>query len=377
MDRFGNLKKLRLLVLGLFMGCSGTAQKSVELVIGQVPESRSKEPIYVAGSFNGWNPGATKLIFDDAAKLYKINIPVKAGDKLEYKFTRGTWNSVETNKDGSDISNRILDGSLASDTVEIDAWKDDFATGSVLSTAHKNVMVLDSMYMPQLKRNRIIRLYLPEGYDSNKAKRYPVLYMHDGQNLFDASTAAYGEWNVDEALASMAKQCIVVGIDNGPRRINEYNPYHTKRFGTGEGPAYTRFIVETLKPYIDKHYRTLRDRQNTAIAGSSMGGLISMYAVLKYPNVFGSAGVFSPSFWIAPKIYTMMSAAGKQFNNRVYLYAGDSESAGLVNELNKAEKTLLSKTHGRIAKKITKGAGHNEKAWSQEFPAFYKWWINR
>ncbi len=121
--------------------------------------------------------------------------------------------------------------------------------------------------------------------------------MHDGQNVFDDSTSFAGEWGVDETLDSISshgKEIIVVAVDHGgQKRINEYCPYDMEKFGKGEGNQYVDFLVKDLKPFIDKNYRTEKDKQNTFIAGSSMGGLISMYAVLKYPGVFGGAGVFS------------------------------------------------------------------------------------
>ena len=126
--------------------------------------------------------------------------------------------------------------------------------------------------------------------------------MHDGQNLFDKATSFAGEWGIDEAMDSIKNACIVVGIDNGGlKRMYEYNPNDTKQYGRGEGRAYLAFIVNNLKPFIDKKYRTLPGKQYTWMAGSSMGGLITFYAGLYYPQVFGGLGVFSPSFWIAPQ----------------------------------------------------------------------------
>ena len=131
--------------------------------------------------------------------------------------------------------------------------------------------------------------------------------MHDGQNLFDSSMSYSGEWSVDETLNKLYSEknlkLIVVGIDNGEsKRLDEYSPWKNKKYGGGEGEAYTKFIVETLKPYIDDNYKTLKDKNNTAIIGSSMGGLVSHYAGLKYPKVFGKIGVFSPAFWFAPEV---------------------------------------------------------------------------
>jgi predicted alpha/beta superfamily hydrolase len=194
-------------------------------------------------------------------------------------------------------------------------------------TVSKNVTVIDTaFFIPQLKRTRRVWIYLPESYNASRLKKYPVLYMHDGQNVFDEATSFAGEWGVDEALDSLTektKECIVVAVDNGgDKRMNEYNPYDHKKFGKGEGDKYVDFLVKTLKPFIDKKYRTLKDRPNTFIAGSSMGGLISLYAVLKYPKIFGGAGVFSPAFWVAPALYNEIKKKTGAVNAKVYFMAG-------------------------------------------------------
>jgi len=190
------------------------------------------------------------------------------------------------------------------------AWRDSAAApqpaGPKRSTASPSVSILgDSVAIPQLGRTRRVWLYLPPGYATSTA-RYPVLYLHDGQNVFDAATSFAGEWGVDETLDSLhargGRGAIVVAVDNGgPHRLDEYDPWKSAnpQLGGGEGDAYVEFLVRTLKPYVDRHYRTQPDPDHTAILGSSLGGLISLYAALKYPDVFGRAGVFSCACWIA------------------------------------------------------------------------------
>src|SRR4030095_10515285 len=115
--------------------------------------------------------------------------------------------------------------------------------------------------------------------------------------------------------------------------MNEYNPYDHEKFGRGEGELYVDFLAKTLKPYIDKNYRTKKDAANTLIAGSSMGGLISMYAVIKYPKTFGKAGVFSPAFWVAPQLQDDIEKKVKSSthkNVRIYFYAGEQEGVEMV-----------------------------------------------
>lgn len=244
------------------------------------------------------------------------------------------------------------------------------------STASKNVSTF-TIDAPQLGGIRKIWLYLPDNYNASK-KKFPVMYMHDAQNLFDKTTAFSGEWQVDETLDSLKAQVIVVGIEHGnEKRIEELTPYANPKYGGGKADRYLDFIVTTLKPYIDKNYRTKPEAKNTAVFGSSLGGLVSFYAVLKYPKVFGKAGVFSPSFWYTDDIYKLMEQAPKT-KAKIYFLAGDSESKDddVVGDVRRMEHLLdanrcacfkLSKTV------IVKGGQHNEKLWRESFAKAYLW----
>jgi predicted alpha/beta superfamily hydrolase len=204
-----------------------------------------------------------------------------------------------------------------------------------------------------------------------------VLYMHDGQNVFDDSTSFSGEWGVDEALDTLGPQtgeCIVVAIDHGgDKRLNEYSPYDMAKYGKGEGDLYVDFIVKTLKPYIQKHYRVKRCRKHRFIAGSSMGGLISFYAMLKYPKVFGGAGVFSPAFWIVPQLKNAIAAKAKHVKGRIYFYAGKDESESMVPDMMAVFGAMSRLSKAKMTTVIRTGGQHNEARWRQEFPLFYKW----
>ena len=135
-----------------------------------------------------------------------------------------------------------------------------------------------------------------------------MIYMHDAQNLFDDSTSFVGEWKVDEYLDNISNpETIIVAIEHGnEKRTDELTPYANEKYGGGNGGNYINFIKNTLKPHIDITYRTLSDVKNTTIFGSSLGGLISFYATIKYPDTFGNAGVFSPSFWYSNDIYELI-----------------------------------------------------------------------
>ncbi len=245
------------------------------------------------------------------------------------------------------------------------------------STANYVNLTID---IPQLSRQRLIQIYLPDGYTVS-SKKYPVIYMQDGQNLYNKAGSNPNSWSVDSVLKQFPadKQAIIVGINHGEKfRLTEYNAYDS-RFGKGEGVAYTDFIVKTLKPFIDKHYRTMPDAKHTAIAGSSMGGLISMYAATKYADVFGTAGIFSPSFWIAPQIYADGSNQAIPSKSRFFLACGDAEG-NEADHVNKMDSILRSKGFNlkNVPKAlILKNAKHNEQQWRAEFPVFYQWFISR
>lgn len=252
------------------------------------------------------------------------------------------------------------------------------AASTAQSTAQPNVQVIPAIEMRALDRQRQYRVYLPPGYDTTD-KRYPVLYMHDAQNLFDDATAFAGEWGVDEALNRMAHDCglelIVVGVDHGnDTRVTEYNPYDNERFGKGEGNAYVDFLVNELKPRIDQRYRTLPGRTHTGIMGSSLGGLISNHAINRYPNVFGSAGIFSPSYWIAPQMFAATQENAQLNNTRIYLLAGAREGESMVPDFERMV-TLLEQgaEPGQWQAELDEDGEHNEAFWRREFPQAVEW----
>jgi predicted alpha/beta superfamily hydrolase len=247
-------------------------------------------------------------------------------------------------------------------------------------TAQPNVHVLPTPFLiPGLDRERTVRIYLPPGYDASR-QRYPVLYMHDGQNLFDDATAYAGEWGVDESLNALAKsralELIVVGIDNGgAERMRELNAWDNPEFGQGEGEQYMAFVVNVLKPWVDQHYRTQPDRRHTAIMGSSMGGLISSYALSHYPGVFGGAGIFSPAYWVAPPVFAYTAAHPPARTARLYFYAGGSEGESMVPDM-KRMVGLLERAGlpaRNLVMEVNPVGRHNEAAWRAEFPRAVAW----
>ena len=248
-----------------------------------------------------------------------------------------------------------------------------------VSTAQPNVQVLaERLAMPGLARVRTLRLYLPPSYATSPERRYPVIYMHDAQNLFDDATSYGGEWGVDETLNELARtrgfEAIVVGIDEGgDKRIQEMLPWpNPPRFPLAEGEAYIGFIVDVVKPFVDSRYRTRPQAAATAIAGSSLGALISQVALHRRPDVFGRGALFSPAYWIAPQIDALARERPLPATTRVYLYAGDQEVDEML-PLVERMHGLLAQGRAAVTLHVAAGAKHNEAAWRAEFGPALVW----
>lgn len=252
------------------------------------------------------------------------------------------------------------------------------------STATSNVSILQKEFIiPNLnEKSHKIWVYLPPNYEFS-TKKFPVIYMHDAQNLFDDKTSYIGEWKVDESLNNLfnttKKGFIVVGIENGGKeRIDEYTPWSNEKYGGGKGAVYIDFIVTYLKPYIDKTYRTKPQQQFTGLVGSSLGGLISYYGGLKYPNVFGKVGALSTSFWFSSEVVDFTIQNGNINNVKLFLLVGNKEGKEMVEETIKIEKLLVDTgfKSKNLTSKIVADGVHNEAFWSNEFLGVIKWLYN-
>jgi predicted alpha/beta superfamily hydrolase len=248
------------------------------------------------------------------------------------------------------------------------------------------MLIIKSIYLPLLGKERTLRIYLPSDYYHSQ-QAYPVLYMHDGQNLFDQATAAYGmSWDMGSIMDQFAlshQPYLIVGIDNGELdRLLEYSHWENKameqqfdaawigRCG-GQGALYLQDIVSTIKPMIDAEYRTLSDYHHTMIAGSSMGGLISLMALLEYPLIFGQALCLSNAFWFAiePLLQTIINYKGPT-DRTIYLDVGSEESTDPLrnhhylhcNQLVYKELKKHFKDHVQL--QLILAAKHNELAWN-------------
>ncbi|MGF1758592.1 alpha/beta hydrolase [Photobacterium sagamiensis] len=263
------------------------------------------------------------------------------------------------------------------------------------------LLLLPNFSIPQLNRTRQIRIYLPIDYQTTQ-HHYPVMYMHDGQNLFEPALSYSGKsWQAAETLDDLQREglttgVILVGIDNSPlhdglRRMNEYSPWlnnqapklahweNNKQHMGGEGDAYADFIASTLKPYIDNHFRTQPEREKTTVAGSSMGGFISLYIALKHQSVFGNAGVFSPAFWFAENSMQHFIQATKiSAPINIYMDIGTAETSDQdIAEFPALYLDGAKRIHQQLGQHderihcqlyVDPGAIHNEQAWAKRFP---------
>lgn len=342
---------------------------------------QDERPIFLAGNFNNW------AVNDQAYQLeatapghYRFSFsPDKLPEVLEYKYLRGDWQQVELDEYGNGTPNRVVrpkPGTRIRDHVP--RWRRDGY--DYRPEFLPLIRVIDQQFaIPDHIKTRRISVLLPHNYDQAQ-RHYPVLYLQDGQNLFD-DYAPFGNWAVDKKLALLAEKgrgdLIVVAIDHAENeRIAEFTPSHRTKLGRGEGKEYVQFLAETLKPFIDSRFRTLPERQHTGIGGSSMGGLISIYAGLMAPEVYGKLLVFSPSLWVDPNIHSRVAIPAKPFATRVYLYGGAKESASMIPSLERLKNGLASNTnniHFEFFLSTDPHGKHNEVRWGEEFPKAVSW----
>ncbi|SFS30462.1 alpha/beta hydrolase [Sphingobacterium wenxiniae] len=313
-------------------------------------ESFIGETCYLASNVHRWQAdglpiGAIPTVGENL-QVTLNNIP--AGE-LELKLTRGSWETLHCGQDGHLLPAHEITVQQDSEVhMHIDAWRDEFSA----STASPQVSVLDErFYFPRLNVYRKIWLYLPQDYYTS-GKRYPVLYMHDGQHLFDEAFAVGRsgpvEWMVDETIDSSAQACIVIGIEHPTEfseREKQYIVHPYKGIEQSLGWSYLQDIVEVVKAYVDNNFRTLQDREHTGMVGSSLGGLLSLYAGLQYPEHFGVLGVFSPSIWVGKdELHHFFAQAVERHSHllkqqRYYFYAGEKE----IKRMGQGEYASLSK----------------------------------
>jgi predicted alpha/beta superfamily hydrolase len=351
------------------------------LVIRLKTPEDDERPVYISGNFNNWATQDRHFQMQKVSEgLYIFQFPpdFQYPEELAYKFTKGDWSDVEIDKYGSRTPNRYTKLKVGVQEEFVERWRHNWLPYKDRFLPKVQILSKE-VEIPQLNKKRRVWVLLPHDYQQNSA-RYPVLYLQDAQNLFNEKSP-FGNWEIDKKLAVMAEygigNIIIVAIEHGEKeRVLEYNVGRTI-LGQGDGKKYIRFVTDTLKPLIDKTYRTLPDREHTGIGGSSMGGLVSFLAGIMYPEVYGKLMIFSPSLWVIPKIKFSFLDIFDPMQTRIYLYAGANESETMLKEVKKLKKRLLKrkvlKENLEIQVSVNPEGKHNETYWSDEFPKAIEW----
>jgi predicted alpha/beta superfamily hydrolase len=352
-----------------------------QLTIILTTDEDDERPVYLSGNFNKWVTQDKNFEMERVGQgLYhfKFAHDFQYPIQLLYKFTRGDWSEVEIDKYGNRTNNRSTKKHNGVKKEHVAKWRRNWLPfkSNFLPKVH---LISEEFEIPQLNKTRRIWALLPHDYETS-TEHYPVLYLQDAQNLFNEN-AQFGNWEIDKKLAVMSEynigNVIIIAIEHAEKeRIAEYNVGSTV-LGNGQGKKYIRFVTETLKPFVDCNFRTKTDRANTGIGGSSMGGLVSIFSGLMYPEVFGKLMIFSPSLWVVPKINLSFLDMDEPKDTRIYLYAGGDESATMIDHVKKFKKRLLNK-EGFLDKmnvhlSINMEGKHNELYWSDEFPKAIEW----
>lgn len=340
-----------------------------------------ERPVYLSGNFNQWFTQDNKyLMHKIASGKYSFTFPPDFNypSELVYKFTKGDWSEVEIDKFENKTPNRFCKKKSGIQKEHVPKWRQNWLPyrPSQLPKVH---LISEEFEIPQLNKTRKVWALLPHDYNTSE-ELYPVLYLQDAQNLFNEKSP-FGNWQIDKKLAVMSDygigKIIIIAIEHAEKeRILEYN-FGKTLLGEGQGKQYIRFLTDTLKPFVDKNFRTKPEREFTGIGGSSMGGLVSLFSGLIYPEVYGKLMIFSPSLWVIPKIKFSFLDFFDPMETKIYLYAGGEESATMVSHIKKFKKRLLKRDTLRekmeIKLSINEKGKHNETYWSDEFPKAIEW----
>jgi predicted alpha/beta superfamily hydrolase len=361
-------------------------EKPIEIIEPQLniiltTDEDDDRPVFISGNFNKWVTQDVNFEMEKVGQgLYhfKFAADFEYAETLLYKFTRGDWSEVEIDQYGNRTENRTCTQTNGIRKEHVAKWRHNWLPFKP-NFLPKVKLISDKFEIPQLNKTRRVWALLPHDYETS-TDNYPVLYLQDAQNLFNEK-AKYGNWEIDKKLAVMAEynigNIIIIAVEHAEKeRILEYNVGNTV-LGKGQGKKYIRFLTDTLKPFVDDNFRTKPERDFTGIGGSSMGGLVSIFSGIMYPEVFGKLMIFSPSLWVVPKIKLSVLDMDEPQETRIYLYAGGDESATMIDHVQNFKKRLLKKEgyaeKTKIRTSINLVGKHNEQFWSDEFPKAIEW----
>lgn len=362
---------LILVAITILAGTAWAQQRSVTVTVASPADTPSDASLYITGNadvIGNWDPGAVRMNSEGSGR-WTYSFKVLQGTFLEFKITLGSWQKEAIYRLG------VVPGNWTVDVV-----KDTILSFAPISWGMRNppdsglgitgeLRSHKALTHPGLRYPKDVFVWLPPSYTALPEKRYPVLYMHDGQNVFDPSTSFIGyDWRADETADSLIRagamqEVIIVALTNSPDRTEEYSD-------SQKGKAYAEFLVKHVKPFIDSVYRTLPDREHTGVMGSSMGGLISFLVAWWYPDVFSMAGCLSPAFSFddSKLIADVQEDKGPKKKIRLYI---DNGTQGLERILQKGVDEMLEVLPKVGYEKdkdfvvfIDEGAVHNEVAWA-------------
>lgn len=364
----------------------------LELKIRFESAGHAGEPVYLIGSLNHWQQeGILVGHIPEGQKELQVLLKDVPEGLLEFRLSREGWSAIACLSDGAIAAPFTFDiNENTALELTVAAWRDDFPFSTATEQVH---WLSDAFFFPELNVYRKVWIYLPKSYTDAVTKRYPVLYMHDGQHLFDEATAVGRkgpvEWQVDKVINAAAEEAIVVAIAHGGEerdRLHDYVVQPVAGMPEPAGREYLADIINTLKPYVDAHYRTLSDRKYTAMAGSSLGGLLSLYAGLMHPDTFACLGIFSPSLWLDNKqVDTFIErkpVIEQKHQQNYYLYGGSLENrkikdrapVAMDKDIEHIGDRLSGRLQAQVAININPLGKHGALYWQQAFPHFYAWW---
>ncbi|HYH97844.1 alpha/beta hydrolase-fold protein [Hyalangium sp.] len=361
------------------------SQTPISFVVDVPANTPANAEIWLSGNqpeLGNWNGAGVKLAKSlSGGSRYGTCVAFATDTHLEFKVTRGSWDFVEKDPRGREVDNHLHTvAAPAKVEVQVGSWRDLGPVEPEPDTLTGNIKYHDADGSSVGLKSRKLIVWLPPNYDAQTSTSYPVLYMHDGQNLMNAKTAAFGvEWGVDETAqqlteAGQMEPIIIVGVYNTDDRIPEYTQVSTPQYGGGKADDYGRLLVEVVKPLIDMTYRTKPDARYTGVAGSSLGGLVSMYFGITRSSTFTRLGVVSPSVWWAERdIVTRVNNLGEKPPLRIWLDIGTNEDGSVAESQQTVEDTRMLRdalaAKGWVLNTDLKyleaeGARHNEAAWA-------------
>lgn len=350
------------------------------LVVSVPASTPPADTVWMSGdapALGAWS-GRGLPLRPDGRRRWTLVLPAGLPGTVEYKITRGSWATVEKDSGGGEIPNRRLEArGTDPERISVGAWRDQVEHATPRAHTLTGDVRVHPAFPSRHVAPRTVRVWLPPGYAADSTRRYPVLYFHDGNNVFDAATSFLGvEWGVDEAATRLIgtgrlAPLIVVGADNTAARIAEYTPMADARLGGGRANDYEAFLVEELKPFIDGAYRTLTDRAHTGTVGSSLGGIVALDLALTHPDVFGLVGCVSPAAGWGGRAMVARLAATPARPLKLWMDTGTDEGDDPADQVadaralrDAAATTTLTPGGPAFHYEEVPGARHNERAWA-------------